>query len=455
MLYPETFDLFSVHPDLTDLGNAERFALVMGKDCRWIPAWKKWLHWDGTRWNPDDREITMRTVQTFVRYCRGMAGQMNDSKRRPEILAFLARCEGREKINATIELARARLATTPEALDKNPWIFNARNASIDLKTGEPNQPNREDLITKSGGVDYLVDAVCPRWERFLDQVMLGSPELIRFLLLFAGYCLTGLATEQVFAIWFGLGANGKSVLINVLLGVMGDYAREMPADLLLIRRNDAISNDVAALRGLRFVTCNESDAGGRLAESRLKQLTGGDAVTARFLYGEFFTFKPEFKLALRTNHRPSIRGTDHAVWRRIALVPFNYKVPEEQRNPHLAEELLAEEGPGILNWMIRGCLEWQREGLHRPAEVEAATSEYREAEDILGGFLAENTAPDRNARTPSSKLYSAYCTWAEGSRMHPMSQKRFSLALEERGMTKKKDPDGMRWLGILLKGGTP
>ncbi len=443
--------LFAKYPMLTDVGNAERFASVSGNDFRWCSPWQKWLHWDGTRWSPDDREITTDTAMKFIRYCRGIAGQTEDRKQREEILAFLQSCEGRGRLAAMIELVRAKLPIIPDELDADPMLFNVKNGTIDLKTGEMKPHDRADGITQVSPVEYDPFAECPKWKAFLSEIMLGRQELIDFLQTLAGYCLTGRTSEQIFAILYGLGRNGKTVLINVLLHIIGDYAREMPSEMLMIRKNEGVPNDLAALRGRRLITCSESEGGGRLAESRVKALTGQDMITARFLFGEYFTFTPTFKLLLRTNHKPRIRGSDHAIWRRIALIPFEYRVPEEKVNPNL-EAALIEEAPGILNWAIEGCLRWQREKLIRPDVIQAATEAYKEAEDILGDFLRENTIPDKDGRIKSGELYKTYNEWTQANGARQISQKAFSESMEEHGYEKIKGRDFTYWLGIMKKG---
>ncbi len=446
--YPETFELFDRHPELTDIGNAERFATVNGKDFRWCPAWGKWLHWDGARWCPDEREITLDTAMKFIRYCRAMAEQIDDRGRRDDVLESLAKCESRSKLTSMIELVKAKLPIVPDELDEDKMVFNCANGTLDLRSGEIRQHDRADGITKVSPVSYSPLAECPKWLTFLDEISLGRKEIVDFLQAFVGYCMTGETREQVFLVCHGLGQNGKTVFVNTVLNLLGDYGREMPADLLLIRKNEGIPNDLATLRGHRFITCAESESGARLAESRVKAMSGQDAITARFLFGEYFSFTPQFKLLLRTNHRPRIRGSDHAIWRRIALVPFEYQVPPEKQNPRLEEEL-REEASGILRWAVEGCLRWQREGLVRPEVIKAATESYREAEDILGDFLRERTTADKGGKVQSSVLYRSYVSWTQSNGGRQISQKAFSEALEERGMEKMTTRNGVYWFGLL------
>jgi putative DNA primase/helicase len=245
-------------------------------------------------------------------------------------------------------------------------------------------------------------------------------------------------------ILYGHGKNGKSVFCDTVSAMMGDYATETPAETLMIRRQESSnSNDIARLVGARWVSANETEEGHRMAESKVKALTGGDVITARFLHREFFEFKPEFKLWLRTNHKPQIRGTDEGIWRRLRLVQFGVTIPEEERDPKLGEKLLGEL-PGILAWAVQGCLAWQREGLRAPAEVELATSKYRVTQDIIAGFLVDKVARNRFASTSVKDLYNAYVEWCDESGERPLTKRHFGERMQERGFYSMKTTGGMR-----------
>ncbi len=448
--FPTTFDLFKIHPETTDTGNADRFAVVSGDDFRFCALWKKWIRWDCRRWAIDECEAILERAMKFIRYCRSVAETFPNGEEKSQVLSWLGKSESHAKLTAMLSLARAKLSVIPDSLDSDPWLFNVQNGTLDLRTGEIRPHDRADMITKISPVEYRPFEECPKWKKFLEEILLGRQEVINYLKRFLGYCLTGLTREQLFVIAWGLGENGKTVIANVLLHIFGDYAGEFPTESLMVRKNEGIPNDLAALRGCRLAMFAESESGQRLAESRLKSLTGGDLVAARYLYGEFFSFTPQCKLILRTNHRPHIRGTDHAIWRRVSLIPFEYKVPADKKNAQLTEELKAE-ASGIFNWLIEGCMNWQQEGLKQPVMIEEATEDYRQEEDVLGDFLKQKTATDVSGRTQSKTLYDAYVGYCQANGLHELSQKAFSMTLEERGMKKIKAKNGNYWHGILLQ----
>ena len=277
----------------------------------------------------------------------------------------------------------------------------------------------------------------------------GTADLIAYLQRLVGYTLTGLTGEQMMAIPYGSGANGKSTLLETIAGLLGDYAQQTPSETLVATKNRGIPNDLARLRGARFVSAVETGEGNRLAESLVKQMTGGDRIAARFLYQEVFEFTPAFKLFLATNHKPVIRGTDAAIWRRIHLIPFDVTIPEAERDPNLKAKLAAE-ASGILNWALEGCRTWQREGLQPPTEVRAATAEYRGEMDVLAAFLEDQCVEQAGAKVQSSKLYAAYKTWCDENGEYAVSNKAFSLRLRERGVENMRKSSGMHWLGLGL-----
>jgi putative DNA primase/helicase len=277
----------------------------------------------------------------------------------------------------------------------------------------------------------------------------------RFLARAVGYSLTGLTIEQVFFLCHGVGSNGKTTFLEVLRHVLGDYAQTADFNSFLISKGQAIRNDLAKLQGARFVSATESEAGKRMAESVVKQLTGGDTICARFLYGEHFEFRPHFKLWLATNHKPHIVGTDEAIWRRIRLIPFTITIPKEQCDRGLAGKL-KQEASGILNWGLTGLRDWQQRGLSEPEVVLAATAEYRESQDALGHFVATKCAVGPNCEERAGELYRAYKESTEASGEFRMSDRDFSSALVDRGFTKKRvgaragKPAGLYWKGLSL-----
>jgi putative DNA primase/helicase len=273
---------------------------------------------------------------------------------------------------------------------------------------------------------------CPMWLAFLDRAMNSDPELIAFIQRIAGYALTGSTREQALFFAYGTGANGKGVTLNALTGMLGSYALVSGMETFTASQNDRHSTELARLRGARLVTAQETEEGRSWAEARIKALTGGDPVTARFMRQDDFTFQPEFKLVIAGNHRPALRNVDEAIRRRFNLIPFAVKIPAEQRDKDLPEKLKAE-WPGILRWAIEGCLAWQKDGLRPPETVRAATDEYLAAEDAMGLWLSECCHVSATYRTTSLELFASWKMWAERSGEIPGSRKRFNQALEPRG----------------------
>lgn len=435
----------------TDLGNAERLKDYAGADLRFVWVWDSWMVWDGRRWKRDGGGEIMRRARDTVRALAAMAEALDDEKQRAGLVKHALKTESAGRLQAMVRLGACLLGEESGAFDQRPWLLNCRNGTVDLRTGELGPHRRSDLLTKLVPVDFDPISACPRWEAFLLQVMDGSDELVTFLQRAVGYSLTGATVEQVLFLLYGTGANGKSTFTETLRALLGDYATQAEFTTFLARTSDSVRNDIARLVGARFVSASEAEGGRPLAEAVVKQMTGGDIVTARFLFKEFFEFRPDFKVWLAANHKPSVRGTDHGIWRRIRLVPFAVTIPPERRDKRLLEQLRAEL-PGILAWAVRGCLAWQREGLGIPPEVLAATESYREEMDVLAGFLAEHCISQGGAFVETKELYAAYGTWAEGAGEKKLSKKWLAMRLAERGFTSGRGLRGVRgWRGLRLR----
>jgi len=367
------------------------------------------------------------------------------------VVKFARQSENRTRLESMIALTQVQpgIPATPEDFDSDPFLLTVANGTLDLRTGKLREHKREDLITKLAPVEYDPAATCPRWEAFLREVMDGDEEMIRYLQKAVGYSLTGDTGEQVLFFLYGTGANGKSVFLNVIQELLGDYAQQAPTTLLMAKQNEGISNDVARLKGARFVATIETDEGKRMAESLVKQLTGGDKVTARFLRQEFFEFKPEAKIFLASNHKPIIHGSDYGIWRRIHLVPFTVTIPPEKRDRRLPDKLRAEL-PGILRWAVDGLRMWMEEGLNPPLKVQAATEEYREDMDSLGTFLAECCVTHWSAKVAVGELYREYVAWCEENGEAPMKQRMLGKRLKERGFKQDRTGSARYWVGLGL-----
>jgi putative DNA primase/helicase len=442
-------DGISSEEHLTDVGNAHRFVTQNGRDVRFCHNWRKWIFWDGSRWRVDETGEIERRAKDTVRKLYGEASCETNDDLRKKLGTWARVSESRSRITAMIELAKSepRIPVLPADLDADAWILNCSNGTIDLKTGELRQHRPGDLITKLVPVPYDAEAKCPNFRKFLHEIFAGNDRLIKFLQRAIGYSLTGSTQEQVIFIFYGHGANGKSTLLETIRAALGDYSRTADPTLLLTRKSDGVRNDVARLAGARFVSTAETEAGRHLAEVLVKQLTGGDKVTARYLYSEFFEFDAQFKLYLATNHKPVIHGTDNAIWRRIRLVPFEVTIPEEQQDRTLPQKL-SKELTGILAWAVRGCLRWQKHGLGQPKEVSAATQEYREEMDVIGAFLKDRCIVKKEAKVRASDLYQAYKSWCEKNGERPLTQQKLGVALADRNFRRYRTGTARMWLGI-------
>jgi putative DNA primase/helicase len=421
---------------LTELGNALRLVHHYGDMVRFVKEWG-WLVWDGARWKMDKTGQAAQYAKKTVKTIYTQAGQEESESRSKALAVWAMKSESKAGINNMLSLAETEPAirAVPGQFDTNPMLLNCLNGTIDLNTGQLAAPDREHLITKLAPVNYDPAAVCPAWLEFLNFILAGNTDLIDFLQRAIGYSLTGSTVEQVMFLLWGTGRNGKSTLLEVIGAMLGDYLQASSFSTFLEKdNNDGPRNDIAGLAGSRLVTAVEADPGKRLAESVIKQLTGGDTISARFLHREYFEFKPSFKIFLAANHKPVIRGQDLGIWRRIKLLPFEVTIPEEQVNKHLPEVLRAELA-GILAWAVRGCLAWQKEGLKVPAKVKAATEAYQEESDLLRDFIADRAIRGKNKKVELSKFYKAYTVWCEeagGER--PLGKQRFSQCLTERGI---------------------
>ncbi len=441
---------------LTDLGNAERLVSQFGDDIGYCYDWKKWLVWDGKRWAIDRKGNIRQKAKQVVRTIYREIENATDKSEQREIFNHAMKSESDAKIKAIISLARDEVSVAPENLDQDPWLLTCENGTIDLQTGEFLSHDREHLITQLAPVIYDPDAECPLWIEFLDRIMDGNQNLISFLQRAIGYSLTGDTGEQCFFIFWGTGANGKTTFLQTINAMLGDYAKQTPTETLLVKRKGAIPNDVARLKGVRFVTASEAEAYQQLAENLIKQMTGSDTVSARFLHQKWFDFEPNYKIFLATNHRPVIQGTDPAIWRRIKLIPFDVTIPEPERDRHLLKKL-KEELPGIMAWAVRGCLEWIENGLGEPEEVKTATQDYRNEMDILSQFISDCCVEKASLKTLSKDLYQAYTGWCDSNGEQSLTKRIFGTKLREKGYLPVRIGQGgaRGWIGIGILNQNP
>lgn len=440
----------------TDLGNAERLVARFGDDIRYCPLLKSWFVWDGQRWTLDETGQVHRLAKQTARDILGesaIAREHGEDSTASELAKHARRSESEARLKSMVSLATTEksVVITSDMLDKDPFLFNVENGTIDLRTGELREHRRGDLLTKLAPVEFDPKARAPRWEQFLATVLSEDEELVSYLQRTVGYSLTGDIREQVIFLPYGTGNNGKSTFLKAIQDLLGDYAQQADAASFLANKGHGIPNDIAAMRGSRMVSAVEVRAGSMFDEATVKQITGGDRIKARFLYKEYFEFDPTFKIWLAVNHKPEISHQDHAIWRRIRVIPFSVSIPEAQKDKKLSAKL-REELSGILNWALEGCAVWLKNGLATPLTVELETETYREDMDDLGEFF-EQFCVERSGCCTKNSLYTRYASWAElQGPDKPMSKKRFGMTMKERGYKGARDKAGTRiWLGIDLK----
>jgi len=434
---------------LTDLGNGRRFVRLEGKNFRYCSttAAGGWLRWTGQRWEPDDTGAHARAAKRIPDSIRADADRVarvaRDSatgdpdvaaeKAYGECMAWADASESAGGLDAIIRVAKTEkeLVVRRAELDADPWTFNTPAGTLSLRTGEVRPNRREDLLTQIGGVGYDPAATCPRWARFVLEIMDGDPEMAAYLQRIVGYAMVGEVREAAFFIFWGNGRNGKGTFVERIRKVLGSYACNTPTSTFVNRR-DGIPNDLAALDGRRMVTMSESEGGAPLEEALVKQVTGGDPMTARFMRGEFFDFIPVFTPILSTNNKPVVKGMDPAIWSRLHMVPFT--VSFVGREDLDLKHALDAELPGILNWCLDGLADWRDNGLKVPAKATAAGLVYRAEMDVVGRFLEDCTRPSTVDNADNTELYRAFVKWSQDNGEREKSQRWLTQALQNRNM---------------------
>lgn len=435
---------------LNDAGNSDRFVMAWGENVRYVPELKAWLLWREGHWRFDHTGAIIDMAKVIARSLYTEAANTKNQATRGSIARWANSSLQITRLKAMIELAQPALAVSVTRLDADPWLLGVQNGAVNLRTGEFREAEQGDLITKLANVSYDPDATCTNWAVFLQSCMAGNKDLMDLLQLAGGYSLTGLTSEQVFFFLYGTGANGKSTFVNALREIMGANGMQSQSETIMAQRTVSASGptpEIARLAGVRFVAMVETEDGQRLAESRLKQLTGGDAMTARILHGNQFDFVPVLKLWLSGNHKPVIRGDDLGIWRRIVLIPFEVAVAAEQRDKKLASKLRAEY-PGILNWLIRGCLNWQKTGLLIPPEVSKQVDQYKSSMDLLGQWLTDRCVNNPQEKYQARAAYESFARWCKEGGHLPISEVRFSQKMAERSHKHETTRGGKFYIGL-------
>lgn len=440
----------------TDTTNAEKIVSMFGDEIRYDNNLGRWLVWNNHRWEPDADGLVRRRGILASRQQLVDAAKIEDEKRRKKAIAHAMKSEGKVQLSAALDIARALHPITDDGRDwdLNNMLLGCSNGVVDLNNGSFRDGKPDDRITMRSGTTYDKDARCPRWERFLIEVFEGDEELIHYVQKALGYSITGDTREQVVFFCTGGGSNGKSVLFRTIAGVLGDYYCNAPLTLFQRNINATNSDDLMMTVHKRFLVSSEVMVAAKINEQRLKTMTGGDQITARLLYKNNITFQPTAKPWIFVNHRPRVDDDSHGFWRRVRMIPFNRKFVEGvDADLNLPAEL-TKEYPGILNWLIRGCLDWQREGLSpTPSKVKAATEDYQAENDALADFIADECVVDRSFSVKAFELYTHYKTWASSrgfTDRELMTRTMFGIKMGER-FTKTHTKIGYLYVGIGLK----
>ena len=415
-----------------DTGNAARFVRQHGENVRYCASRGTWHLWNGQRWEVDERLDVHRLAKETALNIFDEAKAAQDGDERNSLGAWALKSQRADRLNAMMNLARCELSVHPTEFDRDPWLLNVMNGTVDLQTGELRPHRREDLLSRLAPVSYDPAAEAPRWQLFLDRIFAGNADLIGFVQRLIGHSLTGDCREQYLFIFHGDGANGKGVLLETVSGLLGDYATEAPPDLLIDTRGEQHPTEIADLCGRRLVVASENEEGARLKMQLVKRLTGDARLKGRFMRQDFFEFARTHKLLMATNNRPIVREQTHAVWRRLRLVPFGVTIPEAEQDKQLTARLEAE-WPGVLAWAVRGCLAWLGAGLGTPEAVTRATEEYEAESDPLLEFLEADCRFDAEARVSRAGLWEAYQRWADGAKLRrPLGRNMFFQRIRRR-----------------------
>lgn len=452
----------------TDLGNSERLIDQYKTVIRYCHPFKSYYIWnplDG-RWKKDSNDHISRIAVDVVRRIPIEAQRSPTQDKMKEGYKWAFVCETRAHINGMVDLAQSNknIIIEPDELDSDDYLFNLRNCTFNLKTVEMQSHTKSDNISKLADFDYNPNATCPMWLKYLERIFRNrgdkKEETISFLQRAVGYTLSGGTQEQCLFLLHGSGANGKSVFLDVLNALMGEYGAVTQSSSFTTNHGD-INNDIAALAGMRLVCSSENSSETKLDEALIKQLTGGEKISARFLHQEYFTFRPKFKIWWAFNHAPAITDMTNSIWRRIKIIPFEEVLPESEWDKNLASKLISNEISGIFNWAVEGLRKYNEIGLNPPEAVTKATSDYRLDQDVLNDFVVQyceipqdNEGFGKSKQIKASDLYTAYKQWNSlNGDDKVMSSTKFGRLLKDKGFAKVHNRDGAHYIGIRLQSG--
>jgi putative DNA primase/helicase len=441
--------------NFSDVGNAERLIAVYGMNIRFSHIRQKFFIWDNKKWGEDNCDRIYKLAKNVIRQLQqeGEAiitcGDKDLENQKKSIKSFVLRSENDAKIKAMVNQVKSQPEAIMQETNNDLFILNLKNGELDLKTGKLKEHNRFDYITKLVNIDYDPEAKCENWTKFLETIFEGDKELIEYVQKSIGYSLTGSIDEQCFYMLYGNGANGKSTFLNAIRMITGDYADSLKGSSLMTHYNDdGARGDLAKLQGKRFVVASELNEGQTFDESLMKSLTGGDTIPVRYLYGEEFPLKPQFKIWIGTNEKPRIKGSNYGIWRRVRLIPFTHTFTDSEKDEDFFEKCLVPELSGILNWAVEGCLAWQKEGIKTPAKVMAATDDYKDEMDVIQQFIDDCCFVGEKYTAKVNGLYEEYCKWCDENNVHETSSIKFTKKLKDKGFTQTRNSFNRYWSGI-------
>lgn len=438
-----------------DMGNANRFLAHYADIVRYSYIDKKWYIYNGSYWEADDTGVIWQLADKVVNDMNHedqhfvAEDDKEDKKLKKAWAKFKDKCHNNTSKKNMVSEVQHHVGVKHEEFDKENMLLNTPSGYVDLSSGKLHEHDVLRMFSKETNAEYRLNDDCPLWLNFLNQIFDGNQAMIAFLQRAFGYSLTGSTQEQVAFFCLGEGQNGKSVCLNTIGNVVGSYAKTMNVSSVMLRNNsNGANSDIARLEGSRMVISSEANEGSRLDESLIKQITGGDKVVARYQYGTEFEFSPKFKLWMATNHHPFIRGTDNGIWRRIILIPFEVQIPKDKVDKNLTAKL-KRESPGILNWMVQGAINWQREGLNLPRSVVDATNQYRKDMDVVDLFVDDQCEVGEEYQVKSKDLYAAYNEWARQNNEYDMSSKKFGHEMGKKYKSKHTE-HGTIYQGLRL-----
>jgi putative DNA primase/helicase len=435
-----------------DMGNADRFCDMWGESVRYSFVDKAWYYYDGEKWAKDITGEIQKCLDKTISHMPNekikVAPGTDPEEAKEAFTNFIKKSRSNSARKAMLDEAKHKIPVLHEEFDKEQMLLNTKSGYVDLSSGILYDHDRKKMFAHMANCEYTDNINCPEWEKFLKQIFSNDEELIHYIQKAVGYSATGSVKEQIMFVLYGNGRNGKSIFIDTIADALGNYAKTMNVSTIMIKANSGVNTDIARLEGARLVISSEANEGNRLDEGLVKQLTGGDKVVARYLYGSEFEFNPQFKIWMATNHKPLIRGTDDGIWRRIILIPFKVQIPLERVDKDLKNKLKRELS-GILNWIVEGTLMWQKEGLEPPEIVTSASNEYRNEMDVLSYFVSECCETGSGLKAPAGELYEKYKSWAEDKSEYKMSSQRFGREMSNK-FEKVKNRHGRFYEGLKI-----